>query len=545
MKGFVFGLIFFLCAVWVQAEMQLSSLFSDGMVLQQKQAIPVWGWGKSGASVRVEFKGQAKSTTVGADGKWMVRLDPVEASAKPAVLKITVGSETREIKDVLVGEVWICAGQSNMDFQLRKMIERRLRTPKNKPIVEFMKKELASANDPLLRQIVVPHKISVDKELNQFKGSWVASSNPKNAGDFSATAYFFGRKLRKELGVPVGLIKCPWGGTQVEPWLPMSTYQTTDSLKAYYTKKRAKADKAYAAWQSDEHAEKVYQEQLKAWEKKNAEKKKGKLRKPRKMQNPYTNKAYRQYPSALYNAMIAPLVPYAIRGVIWYQGESNASYYADKYEERFSAMIKGWRKVWNQGDFPFYYAQLASYKAPHKNPIQKKGWVNNWITICDHQRRTLKLKNTGMAVLNDIGEAHDIHPKNKVDAGERLARWALAKDYGKDIVPSGPLFKSCVRKGASIVVSFDYAPHGLMVAKKEGLKPATPVKEPLFGFQLCGKDGVWKWADAKIISTNSVEVSSKEVPDPVSVRYAWDCNPEGCNLYNKEGLPTSVFVATP
>jgi len=506
----LFILFFFLGSALTFANVRLPALFSDGMVLQQKQPVPVWGWGKPGDSVRVECKGQIKKTTVGKEGKWMLRLDPLQASSKPVVLKITVGTETKTIKNVLVGEVWICAGQSNMDHLLGWFVRTKLRTKKNKPIVEYLKKEIKQAHDPLLRQITVPHAVSRTKELTDFEGAWF-ESNPKMNGQFSATAYFFGRELRRELKVPIGLIHCPWGGTPVESWIPISAYMKSPDLKKFYEKEVARLTPLLA---------------------KKATTKKEKLFK-------IINE--KKIPGTLYNGMIAPIIPYAIRGAIWYQGETNARFFPDEYAHRFSTMVKSWRAAWGEGNFPFYYAQLANYKRAHKNPLQKKV---GWITICNQQRLALKqIPNSGMIVLNDVGEANDIHPKNKIDVGKRFARWALAREYKKKIVPSGPLFRSCKRKGSKMIVYFDYAPNGLIVGKKEGLKPTVAVKKPLFGFQLCGKDGVWKWADAKIISTDSVEVFSKDVPYPVAVRYAWDNNSAGSNLYNKEGLPTAIFTS--
>jgi len=241
----------------------------------------------------------------------------------------------------------------------------------------------------------------------------------------------------------------------------------------------------------------------------------------------------------LYNGMLSAVVPYAIKGAIWYQGESNAGYMTEHYEDYFSAMIRSWRKEWGRGDFPFYWAQLANFRDPNADPLEEDGWAS----ICDQQRRTLKLPNTGMAVLIDIGEAKDIHPRNKPDVGKRLALWALAKDYGIDVPAySGPLYKISEVKGSKILLRFSQVGSGLMVGSKNLMDDAVEIDEPLKRFQICGKNRAWQWADAMIVSKDTIEVSHPEIAEPVVVRYAWSSNPEGANLYNKEGLPASLFT---
>ena len=236
--------------------------------------------------------------------------------------------------------------------------------------------------------------------------------------------------------------------------------------------------------------------------------------------------------------MIHPVAKYAIKGALWYQGESNRARDPDQYRKRLQTLITGWREVWDQGDFPFYYCQLASYTEAPTEPVAEDGWV----TVCDQMRLAMSLKNTGMAVLNDIGEANDIHPRNKIDAGKRLAFWALAQDYGRtDISFSGPVYESHVIKEDKVTISFKYAEDGLMTARKHLLEPAKEMGESLGGFQILGEDGKWKWANAKIINDNQVIVTHPQVKQPVEVRYAWAANPNRANLYNKSGLPTSVF----
>jgi len=519
------------------AEIKMATLFADGMVLQQKSKVPVWGWGDQGAKVTVTFGSQRKSTTIPANGKWMVSLAPLTASAKPAQMTIKLGNETKTINDVLVGEVWICSGQSNMDFTMQK-ISTGLKTPESKPIVDSIKKEMASARDPLLRHIEVPHAFSYQKELTNFEGSWI-DCQPENTGKFTAVGYFFGRELRRELKVPIGLIECAWGGSRQEPWIPMETFQNSKSeMGDYYRTAVSKMDQTIKKW-DPEVAQKNYKKQLALWKAQGKKWVKGKL--PRKPRKPGKPQADRQFPSVMYNAMIHPLVPYAIKGTIWYQGESNAGFYPDVFAPRFMSMIEGWRKAWGQGDFPFYYVQLANYKQIAEQPKETDGWA----TVCDQQRIALKLKNTGMAVINDIGEARDIHPKNKIDTGKRLALWALAKNYGKkDLVFSGPLYEKSKFSDNKVTITFSSVGGGLMVGKKSLMEPTIKVDASLKGFQICGTDRAWKWADAKIVGKNQVEVTHPKISSPIEVRYAWASNPGQVNLYNKEGLPTSIFKTT-
>ena len=504
------------------------------MVLQQKQTIPVWGWAASGTEASVTFKGQTKSTKADANGKWMLKLDAVGASAEAAEMTIKVGSESKTIKDVLVGEVWLCGGQSNMDFKLNMLIG-KAREPQYEPLADYIKNEIKTANDPLLRQIKVPRAVSPFEEKTNFTASW-EKAIPGQVDVFTATGYFFARELRKKLKVPVGLLNCNWGGTRVEPWIPMSKFQTTDSLKKYYESETAPIKERLANWDPAK-AKANYEKQLAAWKekvKKAKEAKKKAPRKPRMAQRPDLSN---RIPSTLYNAMMNTLVPYAIKGAIWYQGESNAGHYPDNYKEHFGAMIEAWREKWGQGDFYFYWCQLAQFKDPNDQPLDNDGWA----TVCDQQRLTLALPNTGMAVLNDIGEAKDIHPKNKIDAGKRLSLWAFKQAYGMDLVYSGPLYKSSSISGNKVTVKFDNVGSGLMVGKKTLLDPTVETQEPLKRFQIKGADNKWHWAEAKITGKDTVEVWHKDVAKPVEVRYAWSPNALGANLYNKEGLPASIF----
>jgi len=457
-------------AVAAGAEVRLPAQFGSRMVLQQGKPAPVWGWADAGAKVTVAFAAQEKSATAGEDGKWTVTLDPLKASAAPGTMTVTAGDDVVKLDDVLVGEVWICSGQSNMEWTVGAC---------NCP------DDIAAADHPLMRQIKVPHKPSAEP-LDDFQGSWVVC-RPQTVPRFTAAGYFFARELHKELGVPIGLVNSSWGGTRVEPWTPPCGFAAVPELA--------------------ETAEKTYDAKS------------------------------HQQPTVLYNGMISPLVPLAIRGAIWYQGESNGGEGVSYYHKK-RALIGGWRKLFGQGDFPFYFVQLANWQQPNDNPQGGDGWAR----LREAQLNTLKIPNTGMAVIIDIGEAGNIHPKNKQDVGRRLALWALAKDYGKeDLVYSGPLYQGMKVEGDKIRISFDHTGSGLMVGKKEGLEPVEEVKDgELKRFAVAGADRKWHWAEA-VIDGDTVVVSCDEVKEPAAVRYAFSMNPQGCNLYNKEGLPASPF----
>ena len=300
-------------------------------------------------------------------------------------------------------------------------------------------------------------------------------------------------------------------------------------MAAYYESNATDLKGKLAKW-DPAAVESRYQAALKKWE----ATKKG--RKPRPAANPNANQ---QFPSTLFNAMVSPVIPYAIKGAIWYQGESNASHNTVKYEYNFRTMISAWRQQWGQGDFPFYFAQLANFKAPVTEPVE----FDSWASICDQQRRTLGLKNTGMAVLSDIGEAKDIHPHNKMDVGKRLALWALENDYKQKLPAcSGPLYQGHKIKGDKVIIQFDSAGSGLMAGSKVGMADTQATDAALKHFQICGADRQWKWAEAEITGNDTIAVSHPDVAAPTVVRYAWASNAAAANLYNKEGLPASIFT---
>ncbi len=497
------------------ADVTPAALFTDHMVIQRDTQAPVWGSADAGEKVIVTASwGANVSTTADKDGKWKVALK-TPAAGGPHTITLK-GNNSIKINNVLSGEVWFCSGQSNMDFYLKQLRKSKPGRTQPEDIItaEYINKEVTTAADDQLRQFEVQKKTSPFEPLDSLNGNWISSS-PKTNDNFSATAYFFARELRKELKVPVGIIKCAWGGTLVEPWIPVDAYQDDKDMVAYMQQEHTSLKKAIENWDPKK-------------------KKKGNRR--RAPQSPITNQ---QIPTTLFNGMVNPVIPYAIKGAIWYQGESNASHNITQYTKHFQAMISGWREHWGQGDFPFYFAQLASFRGEASNPVEHDAWAS----ICDQQRRTLSLKNTGMAVLNDIGEAKDIHPHNKVDVGIRLALWALKNDYGKDLAAcSGPLYKSHKMENSKVIITFDHAGSGLMTGSKNNIEPTVETKAPIKGFQICGKDRKWQWAEAKISGPNTVTISHQGVPQPTVVRYAWAANPGEVNLYNKEGLPTSIFT---
>ena len=511
------------------ADVRPAALFTDHMIIQRETQAPVWGIADAGEKVTVTGSwGKSAKATTADDGKWMVKLKTPKAGG-PHTITIQ-GDNTLEIKDVLSGEVWFCSGQSNMDFILKQLVGSKAgRTePEDQQAADYIKHEVATAKDDLLRQFTVTKKIAALEPLDTLTGEWMISAPNTNA-DFSATAYFFGRKLRQELNVPVALIKCAWGGTRVEPWIPAEAFKKDEEMAAYYESNISAVKSKIAKWDPAK-AEANYKAALKKW----TATKKG--RKPRKASHPSENQ---QLPSALFNGMVNPVIPYAIKGAIWYQGESNANHNILQYEHNFRTMISAWRQHWGQGDFPFYFAQLASFRPAVKQPVEFDGWP----AVCDQQRRTLGLKNTGMAVLSDVGEAKDIHPHNKMEVGKRLALWALKNDYKQKLpVCSGPLYQSHKIKGDKVIIKFNSAGSGLMVGSKIGMADTQESSEPLKLFQICGADRQWQWAHAEITGKDTVTVSHPEVATPTVVRYAWAANALAANLYNKEGLPASMFT---
>ncbi|WP_406684570.1 sialate O-acetylesterase [Seonamhaeicola sp. MEBiC1930] len=521
-------------------EINMPSIFADHMVLQRGQKVPVWGKTDIAALVTVKFAGQQKSGIADSEGNWRIDLDAMTTSSESRIMtissKLNADGTEMKISDVLVGEVWFAGGQSNM-YRPFRMLTYPAREPIYEPIGAYLRNERDTAHDTLFRQFRVRSDFSVFEEKFQNRGNWTRLEGG-DVNEFCATAYFFCRELRRELNVPVAMISCNLGATRVEPWIPMHAYQKNDTLEAFYKKEIATFKERLEAW-DEEKARAKHKQELADWEVKVEEAKSKNENEPRKPRLPEHPNRDKQIASTLYNAMIRPMIPYAIKGALWYQGESNGNNHPEQYALRMSAMIKGWREAWGQEDLFFYYCQLANYRSVNKEPLAE---TDGWVMVQDQMRLAMNIPNAGMAVLNDIGEAKDIHPKNKIDAGKRLSLWALNRVYGQDgLVVSGPIYKSSKIKGKKVEITFDHVGSGLMVGKKNLLEPTFEVDEPLRRFQICGEDRQWKWAEAKIIAKDKVEVYHPEIPNPIEVRYAWSSNPEGANLYNKEGLPASLF----
>ena len=492
------------------AELSVPHFFSDHMVLQRERPAAIWGKATAGAEIKISFKGQSATTQTGADGKWRTQIQTGPADATGATLTITTGTDKIQIADVLVGEVWFASGQSNMFYTMN-------RSPEYAALI-------AESNHPGLRMFNAP-LVTAAENQDDIEGAW-QTTTPETTPGFSAVAFFFARKLHLELGIPVGVIKSAWGGKPVETFtsrealntLPATKALVDATLKDAANYDQAKADAAYATkltqWKTTMAAAKGQSPEQRK-------------RLPKKPDAPKPPLLTEGKPGVLFASMIHPFTGYTMRGAIWYQGEGNAKAGAVPYDQTLPLMINDWRQRWND-EFSFYYVQLASYHAPSTAP----GTPDSWALTQDRMRLVLATTpKTGMAITNDVGEANDIHPKNKKDPGERLARWALAKDYGQTLTYSGPLFQSSQTLDNAIRVTFDQSGSGLK--SRDG--------GPLKRFEIAGPDKVWHWADAKIDSPNSVLVSSPQVKQPAAVRYAWAANPEGANLVNSEGLPTSVF----
>ena len=482
-------------------DVKLPGVFGDHMVLQRDEAVPIWGWAEPGEKVIVTLAVQSKATTADEGGRWSVKLDALKAGG-PYVLKVQ-GKNTIEKTDVLVGEVWLCSGQSNMAMTVDRAANKD--------------EEIHAANYPHIRMLQVARD-PADTPQNDCKGQWQVCS-PDTVGLYSATAYFFGRELHKELNVPIGLINASWGGSKIQAWTSRSLQASIPELKPIVDT----FEKAVTAYRPDV-VQKRYEKRLADWRKAAAKAKADKqpFKTPRPPV-PVEPRRSHHNPGTLYNGMIAPLVPYAIRGAIWYQGESNAEQ-ASLYGLQLKTLIGNWRKDWNQGEFPFLFVQLPNFKTPQQHPSEK----SDWAAVREQFVKSLHVSNTGMAITIDLGEVKNIHPRNKQDVGKRLALWALAKTYGKPVVPSGPIYKAMRPNGDKIVIEFSYADSGL-AAKGDKLK----------GFAIAGDDKRFVWADATI-EGSTVVVSSPDIKAPVAVRYGWADNPD-CNLYNRSGLPASPF----
>ena len=620
------------------ANVQLPKIFTDSMVLQRDHVIPVWGWADKGEKITVQFHQQTKTIKADKNGLWKVSLD-AESAGGPYTLSVT-GKNNIVLNNILVGDVWVCSGQSNMEFHVNSVLN--------------ADKEIQDANYNGIRHFYLPKDISAKPKDDILSGSNWQAATPANVGGFTAVGYFFARELSQQLHVPIGLIHTSWGGTDIETWISKEGFQSSDifgetigklpvlnmdSLTAVQKTKVTKMVQdlqgglpdatAVKSWKEPTYNDQSWphmqlpglweQQQLKnfdgvVWFRKvfkvstedagkaatitlamiddsddsyvNGTKVGG-------IRNQYNAKRVYQippgvlkagdnviavrvedtgggggiygdaadlnikidgggtqsltgdwnfqiesvsqsvssigpnsYPSLLYNAMINPIIPFAIKGAIWYQGEANAGR-AYQYRKSFPLMITDWRNKWKQGDFPFYFVQLASFDAGQGD--SKNG--SSWAELREAQTQTLSLSNTGMAVITDIGESHDIHPKNKQDVGKRLAAIALHDTYGKQMEFEGPVYQAMQVQGNKVVINFTHTGSGLMAKDKYGY---------IKGFEVAGNDKQFHYAKA-IIENGHVVVYVDEVANPVTVRYSWADDAGESNLFNKEGFPAAPF----
>ena len=481
------------------ADLRLPAVFSDHMVLQRDKAVAIWGWADADEEVSVKFAGQKKSAKADASGKWFLRLDPLTASAESRKLTAT-GKDGRkaEVSDVLVGDVWLGSGQSNMAMTVNR--------------AKDFEQEKAAATFPLIRHFK-EESAGAPTAQTQAKGKWLACT-PDNVGGFSATLYFFGREIHREVGVPVGLINTSVGGTPIESWIAPEVQETKPELSA-----ALKAQSAALPKIDPEKAKADYAVELKKFKAAKAKAVAEGTKAPRPPRNAAEVSERKGSYGQLFNGKVAPLVPYTLKGMLWYQGEANSSdTRAPLYVHQLSALITDWRARWGE-ELPFAWVQLPNFSRPGEG----------WPLMRESMLKTLSLPKTGMAVTIDIGEAKDIHPKNKQEVGRRLSLWALGNVYGRKVAAaSGPLPAGHEIKGGEVVVTLTHA---------EGLK--TRDGAPVKGFQLAGTDKQWKPATARIDGAKLV-VTSAEVAAPVALRYAWLDFPE-TNLVNSADLPASPF----
>jgi len=484
----------FLLSLSAHADVTLPAVLAEHMVVQRGLPVHVWGMAAEQEGVSVTFRGETRSTKADKLGRWSLYLSPGEAGGP---FQMTVkAANTILLNDVLVGDVWVASGQSNMEFPMKALTNAEA--------------EIAAAQYPKIRIFRVEHRPSDFPRFDVDAKTWVACL-PESVADSSAVAYYFARDLHRRLNIPIGLVESFWGGTPAESWTSLHALSADASLMPVFAARSQTTE-------NHEHTLLMLQQEERdfqlAVEKAKAD---GKPAPARSWHADFAAWA----PAALYNGMIAPLTAFAIRGVIWYQGESNSGpERAPLYSRLFQTLIRDWRSAWGEGDFPFLFVQIANWNSAPEAL---------WPEVRDAQRQALELQNTGMAVTIDIGDPDDIHPKNKLDVGLRLALAARVIAYGEKIEWTGPVFRQVTSEERSLRVWFDHA-NGL-AAKAAALT----------GFEIAGADGKYSAADAKIDGT-SVIVSSAAVQTPVSVRYGWAANPN-CNLFNKEGLPASPFKA--
>lgn len=469
-----------------RADVKLPNIFGSHMVLQQGQKNKVWGLAEAGEAITVTVGNQTQHATAGTDGRWQVFLDPLPVGG-PYTMNVKGRNEVH-YEDILSGEVWICSGQSNMQWSVGASNDADL--------------EKAAAKFPRIRMINFP-QVGTQEPVWTHPRQWQVCS-PETVNGFSAVGYFFARQLHQTLEVPIGMINNAWGGSACEAWIRRDLL-AADEKYGPMMDRWVTMENNYTALKSKTSATEDEKKQLAGLE---------------------NNMKGNSRPGNIYNGVLKSHIGYGIKGAIWYQGESNAGR-AYQYRDLFPLMIDSWRKEWNQGDFPFYWVQLADFKAEKSEPAE-----SDWAELREAQTMTMsRLPKTGEAVIIDIGEGKDIHPKNKVDVGRRLARWALVNDYGvPGIAPRSPIYKSVEKQSGKMILSFEHV--------SGGWRPFD-VNEPR-GFTIAGEDKKFVPAQAKILSDGRIEVWSDAVKEPASVRYAWADNPI-CNMFSAVGLPLTPF----
>ncbi len=470
-------------------ELRVASVFGDHAVLQQGVKLPVWGTATANTRVTVRFAGQVKTVQAAKDGTWRLDLSPLQVTDTGATMIVESEKDRQEVRDLLVGEVWYASGQSNMQMTLGACA-------KKLPAIGEMVEGDSTDHIRWLRidEPDSPLPLSRMPKVT----SWQLNHPDKRASR-SAVAYLFARRLHDELGVPIGIIEGSWGGKPIEGFIPRSQFEKREALRPILS--LSEEDRL------DELA---------------------------KLKGGVIIRNTAGMPGRIFHSRVAPVAPYAIRGFLWYQGESNAGRGEDprNYRIKMRALVEGWRETWGNRELPFYFVQLPAFKEE----------ATGWVRLREEQRRSLAIPHTGMAVAIDLRDS-DIHPANKLDVANRLANWALAKTYGQNLPPSGPLFRSATVDGDSIRVSFEHADSGLMVARKEGL--GVPMATPdaaLAHFELADDSGNWHPAQATI-DGSTVIVRSPLVTTPRAVRYACSGGPANANLYNGAGLPASPFCS--
>jgi sialate O-acetylesterase len=524
----------------------LSNVFGDHMVIQRDTKVPVWGTGSPGGKVTVQFAGQSKTAVVEATGRWRLDIGPYSASSEPRDILVNSGDNTLRITDVLVGEVWLASGQSNMGSPVNSLTD----------AADVLKK----AQDQELRFFMVTRKTASEPQ-SDLKGKWEISS-PEAAKNFSAVAYFFASEIRKNQKCPVAVLQAPWGGTSIETWISLEGLKMNPP-EAKMLQKWDKAVEQYLKIKENPQFVADYEKDLKIWQLEVAPAYNAAMKEYNKAisegkpvnKRPQPSRPEPNNPDPMgmpspsrrpgtptvnFNGMIAPLVPFAIRGLIWYQGENNGSAGLE-YRTLMPRLIEDWRNQWKQPgaakNFPFLYVQLPSCGIDSE-PVAEKGWP----FLREAQLMALRVTKTGMAVTIDIGDPKNVHPADKIDVGQRLALIARKVAYGENIVASGPIYKGfVVKQGGKVEIRFSETGSGLTIGQSPWYAPGVEPfpKDKLIGFFIAGNDKKWVEANARIEGQNVI-VSSPEVPVPVAVRYGWASSPR-CNLYNMEGLPASPF----